>query len=84
MSGFLVVGWMALYWVAFWQLSSASTGAICLYRNSRHLLAEDCLRAQLNERLLWRKQTLKVDTSAAIRDPIQTFVVIRISGAYNP
>jgi hypothetical protein len=36
------------------------------------LLAEDCLPAQLIERQLWRKQTLKLDISAAISDPTRT------------
>jgi len=34
-------------------------------------MAEDCLPPQLFECLLWRKQTLKLDASAAIYDPTE-------------
>jgi hypothetical protein len=32
-------------------------------------MAEDCLLAKLIERLLWRKQTLRIALSAASNDP---------------
>jgi len=35
-------------------------------------MAEDCLLAKLIERLLWRKQTLRIALSAASNDPKET------------
>lgn len=35
-------------------------------------MAEDCLLAKLIERLLCRKQTLRIDLSAASNDPKET------------
>ncbi len=38
-------------------------------------VAEDCLPTQFNEDLLTRKPTLRLDESAAICDPFETFTV---------
>jgi len=46
-------------------------------------MAEDCLLGLRIECLLWRKPTLEVEKSAAKTDPIPTFVLIRISGAFK-
>ena len=37
-------------------------------------MAEDCPTLGINERLLWRKQTLRLHFSASLTDPIETLM----------